>query len=103
MSADGGSDDIYAFSHSNDRSHSIWIVLYLGGKRKVEDGRKVIEGFKSSLSQSNYLISDSAILTSEEEEKIERESEAGEEQSREANRESIARFALGIYCSTLAR
>lgn len=100
ISADEGMDGIYAFSHSNDKTHSIWIILYLGEKRKVEDGRRVISDFSSFLQSKQFTISESAVLTSEDEEKLERDSEADEEKGRLINLESLARFALRIKCSS---
>lgn len=98
ISADGGLDDIYVFSHSNDKTHSIWIVLYIGKTKKVADGRKLIEDFENNLIAQNIWISDSAVMTSEEEEKIEKEAENEEEMSSLKNLESTAQFALKIHC-----
>jgi hypothetical protein len=98
ISADGGLDDIYVFSHSNDKTHSIWIVLYIGKTKKVADGRKLIEAFENNLIARNIWIADSAVLTSEEEEKMEKEAEIEEKKSYLQNLESTARFALKIHC-----
>ena len=98
ISAGGGMDDVYAFSHSNDNSNSIWIILYLGKSKTMEYGRRLIEGFESTLASRDYVISDAAIVTSEEEEKMERDSEEADADARVRNMETMAKFAMSLIC-----
>lgn len=98
ISAGGGLDDLYAFSHSNELSNSIWIIMYVGPSKSLEYGKKVIEQFEKTLLAANYVINSSAIMTSDEEDKIERDTERSAEITRVRNMESMAQFALQIYC-----
>ena len=98
ISAGGGLDDLYAFSHSNELSNSIWIIMYVGPSKSLDYGKKVIEQFEKTLLAANYVINSSAIMTSDEEDKIERDTERSAEITRVRNMESMAQFALQIYC-----
>lgn len=98
ISAGGGLDDVYAFSHCNDATNSIWIILYLGQSKTVEYGRSIIRGFQSYLLQSDYIISDSIVVSSDEEEQMERDSEKQVEIDRVNNMEFISELGLKSLC-----
>lgn len=100
ISAGGGLDDVYAFSHSNQRTHSIWIILYLGKNRTIAEGRSLIEDFQKQLVNREYMIFDSAVITSEEEDKMERDSEAAEARSRVQRMEAMAQFSIDLLCAS---
>jgi hypothetical protein len=100
ISAAGGLDDVYGFSHSNKRTHSIWIILYLGKNRTIAEGRSLIEDFQKQLGNGGYTIVDSAVITSEEEDKMERDSEAAEARSRVQRMEAMAQFSIDLLCAS---
>jgi hypothetical protein len=99
ISAGGGLDDIYAFSHCNDATNSIWIILYMGPSKTVEYGRKLIEKFQVYLLSCDFTIRDSVVLTSEEEESMEREAEERSESDRARDLESRAQLGLRLLCT----
>lgn len=100
ISAGGGLDDVYAFSHCNDLTNSIWIILYLGQSKTVEYGRSVIRGFQNYLLQADFIISDSIVVSSDEEEQMERDSEKQVEIDRVNNMEFISELGLKSLCFT---
>jgi hypothetical protein len=100
ISAGGGLDDVYAFSHCNDHTNSIWIVLYMGPSKTVDYGRALIDAFVNFLSAADFVISDSIVVTSDEEEKMERDSEKQSETDRVQGMESSADFALTLLCES---
>jgi len=98
ISAGGGLDDVYAFSHTNDVTNSIWIVLYVGKTKKLEYGRSLIKAFIADLETQKFKIADQIVISSEDEEKMERDAEKMTEVERVKGMEANAIFALNLLC-----
>lgn len=98
VGAGGGLDDIYAFSHCNDATNSIWIVLYIGPSKTVQYGKDLIQKFETDLKLADFVVSDSLVVTSDEEKQMEGEAEAQTEADRVQGMESTAQFALTMLC-----
>ena len=99
ISAGSGYDQMYAFSHSNEATNSIWIILYLGPTRSIEFGRKVLEGFRTYLGQvQNFQIADYSIVSSQDEFADEKKAEKATEEAITRNSFGTASFALDLMC-----
>lgn len=99
ISAGSGYDQMYAFSHSNEISNSIWIILYLGPGRSIEYGKSVLEGFKTYLGEvKEFKIEDYLIVSSKEEFETEKKAEKAVTDNLIKNSFGTASFALDLLC-----
>ena len=92
ISAGGMLDDVYAFSHSNSETNSVFIILYLGPSKTLENGRKLLQDFKEYLSGKAFDVKDYIVTTSDDDAKAERDSEM-------KITSTTASFALDLLCS----
>ena len=94
ISAGTRTGDVSAFMHYTKPTNTLYVILYMGSGRTLEDGTNILKSFVTS---NTGKIASSMVTTSSQESKEAREAEQAAELSMRQSSQ-VASFALDLLC-----